>query len=413
MELRHLRALGIHVHRPLSLRLLDDASKGDSAPTHLELAGALGAIGTWLTRMWLAERPMAGINKAAAELSNLKGPGPEENYVDYWTSQIRRRQNTRVGVPNDEDVTRGVRTRKAHGGSATQSSTAVLCALMEAEHGEESPARKHLTIEHVMPQKLTSAWVETLGDDAAETHERWLHRLANLTLSGDVTNAKLGTGTFEEKRSIYEKSPIGLTREIAAEDQWDRESLERRADALAGRVLRRWPWQGQGPEPPSSGTSRPLEWRIENGPWHVAESASQMVLNVVGALLTREPGNAERLSGDALSKDLQSARHYPPGSKAGTLTMRAIPGRRGLAPRGGLDQGAVRAPSDHPGRPWRGRQGRTGRRSVTVSGPRGRQPAHSARRSSCSADTNVANSARRLGTSFRAVRHTRFTSMSS
>ena len=29
LELRHLRALGIHVHRPLSLRLLDDASKDD------------------------------------------------------------------------------------------------------------------------------------------------------------------------------------------------------------------------------------------------------------------------------------------------------------------------------------------------------------------------------------------------
>ncbi len=146
MELRHLQALGIHVHRPLSLRFLDDASKTDSAPTPPELAKALAAIGTWLTRMWLAERPMAGINKAAAELSNLKGPGPNEDYAEYWRSQMQRRQNTRVGVPNDEDVRRGLRTRKAHGGSATRSSTAILCALMEAEHGEESPAREHLTI---------------------------------------------------------------------------------------------------------------------------------------------------------------------------------------------------------------------------------------------------------------------------
>ena len=58
---------------------------------------------------------MVGINKAAAELADLQGTGPDEDYVEYWMSQIRRRQNTRVGVPNDEDVTRGVRTRKAHG----------------------------------------------------------------------------------------------------------------------------------------------------------------------------------------------------------------------------------------------------------------------------------------------------------
>ncbi len=331
LELRHLRALGIHVHRPLSLRLLDDASRDDSAPTLPELAKVLGAIGTWLTRMWLAERTMAGLNKAAAEIASMKGPGPTEDYVEYWVTQIRRRQNTRVGMPNDEDVTRGVRTRKAHGGSATQSSTAVLCALMEADHGEESPARKHLTIEHVMPQKLTSAWEEALGNDAAETHERWLHRFANLTLSGDVTNSKLGTGTFEEKRSIYEGSAIGLTREIAAEDQWDRRALERRADALAKRVLRRWPWQGRSLETGSSDvattdTAGPLEWRVEGGPWHAEESASQMVLNVAGALLDRDPENAERLSGGVLSKNLQSAQHYPPGSKAGSLTMRGVPG---------------------------------------------------------------------------------------
>ncbi len=326
LELRHLRALGLDVHRPLSLRLLDDASKDDPTPTNLELAKVLDAIGTWLTRMWLAERPMAGINKAAAELANMKGPGPDQDYVDYWKGQIRRRQNTRVGVPNDEDVIRGVRNRKAHGGTATRSSTAVLCALMEAEHGEESPARKRLTIEHVMPQKLTSAWIEALGDNAAETHERWLHRLANLTLSGDVTNVKLGTGTFKEKCSIYEKSPIGLTREIAAEDQWDREALERRAGVLAERALKRWPWQGQGPETAPSDTSGPLEWRIEDGLWRAEGSASQMVLNLAGALLRRNPKNAKRLSGDTLSKNLQSARQYPPGSKAGSLTMRAVPG---------------------------------------------------------------------------------------
>lgn len=329
-ELRHLRALGIHVHRPLSLRLLHDASKDDSAPTHVELAKSLSAIGTWLTRMWLAERPMAGINKAAAELANLKGPAPEEDYAEYWMSQLRRRQNTRVGVPSDEDVTRGVRTRKAHGGSATQSSTAILCALMEADHGEESPARKHLTLEHVMPQKLTSAWEKDLGHDATQTHERWVHRLANLTLSGDVTNAKLGTGTFREKCSIYKRSPIGLTREIAEEDQWDQHALERRADALAERALRLWPWQGRlGPETGPSGTSGSLEWRIDGGPWRAEESGSQMVLNVAGTLLRREPGNAQRLSGDALSKNLQSARRYPPGSKAGSLTMRKVPGHDG------------------------------------------------------------------------------------
>ena len=40
--------------------------------------------------------------------------------------------------PGDEVVCEGVRTRKAYGGSATRSSFAILCALMEAEHREEA-----------------------------------------------------------------------------------------------------------------------------------------------------------------------------------------------------------------------------------------------------------------------------------
>ena len=69
-----------------------------------------------------------------------------------------------------------------------------------------------------------------------------------------------------------------------------------------------------------------MQWRIEGGDWYKEVYASQMVLNVAGALLSHEPDNAERLRGEALSSNLQPASRYPPGSKAGTLTMRAVPG---------------------------------------------------------------------------------------
>ena len=137
----------------------------------------LAGIGTWITRMWLAERPMAGMNKAAAELAHGRGPGAGVDYVEYWLGRIQRLRNTRVGVPRDEEVQEGIRARKAYGGGATRSAFAVLCELMEAEHGEESPARDRLTIEHVMPQKLTDEWKQALGDDAEETHGRGRDRL--------------------------------------------------------------------------------------------------------------------------------------------------------------------------------------------------------------------------------------------
>lgn len=67
-ELRHLRAMGIHVHRPLSLRLLNETRETDRETTNDQLARILAGIAVWLTRLWLAERQTAGMNKAVAEL---------------------------------------------------------------------------------------------------------------------------------------------------------------------------------------------------------------------------------------------------------------------------------------------------------------------------------------------------------
>ena len=222
-ELRHLREMGIDIHRPLTMRLLNDTSNdGLPGTTKDGLAKALAGIGTWTTRLWLADRRTAGMNKAVAELAHGPGPGADEEFADHWLGRIQRLRNTRVGVPSDEAVREGIRTRKAYGGSATRTSFAVLCAMMEAEQREEAPARKHLTIEHVMPQKLTDDWRVALGEEAEEKHGRFRDRLANLTLSGDATNSGMGAGTFDAKRTVYRNSSIRMTRRLADEREWGR-----------------------------------------------------------------------------------------------------------------------------------------------------------------------------------------------
>ena len=328
-ELRHLREMGIDVHRPLSLRLMNDASgNGDAGRKYEKLATVLAGLGTWTTRLWLADRPTAGMNKAMAELAHGPGPSEGEDFAKHWLGRIHRLRNTRVGVPHDEAVREGIRTRRAYGGSATRSSFAILCALMEAEENRgEAPAREKLTIEHVMPQKLTEIWKRALGGGAEEIHGRYRDRLANLTLSGDGTNSSMAAGPFHEKREVYGTSTMQLTRRLAGETEWDEAALERRAEDLTRRVLRRWPWLEQSAGPTGHpNRSASLRWRIEGGPWHAENAASQMVLNVAGALLSRDPANAGRLSGETISANVHSASRYPPGTVAGTMTMRAVPG---------------------------------------------------------------------------------------
>ena len=327
-ELRQLQAMGIDTHRPFTLRLLHDTTgKEESGATDEELAKTLAAVNTWITRLWLADRQTAGMNRAIADLAHEPGPAEGQSLSEHWIGRIQRRRNTRVGVPSDEQVADGIRNRKAYGGSASQAAFAVLCSLMEAEHKEESSARGRLTLEHVMPQKLTDEWREALGEDAEEIHGRYRDRLANLTLSGDVTNAVLGAKTFEGKKETYRESPIGITRRIASECQWNEDAMERRTQDLFHRAIRRWPWaaiEARAEKPRTQPT--PLRWRIDEGEWRSESAASQMVLNVASALLARDPANAQRLSGESVSTNIHPASQYSAGSKVGSLDMRAVPG---------------------------------------------------------------------------------------
>ena len=323
--------MGIDIHRPFTLRVLnDDAEREQTGASSEAVAKTLAAVGTWTTRLWLADRRTAGMNRAITDLAHEPGPGNGEDFAQHWIDRIRRLRNTRVGVPNDEQVGEGIRTRQAYGASATQASFAILCALMESEHREESPPRSRLTIEHVMPQKLTDEWRAALGDEPEETHGRYRDRLANLTLSGDHTNAALGAKTFDAKKAVYRNSPIGMTRRLADEGTWNAAAIERRAEEVTRRTLEQWPWiERKTPEETSQSRATPLRWRIDGGEWRSESAASQMVLNVAGTLLGLDAANAERLSGEAISSNVHPTSRYPAGTRIGALTMRAIPGHAG------------------------------------------------------------------------------------
>ena len=320
-ELRHLREMGLDVYRPFALRLLNDAY-GDAGGKLDDdaLAGVLALIGTWTTRMWLANKPLAGMNKAMAELAHEIGPDDGANPVEYWRERIYRRKATQIGVPEDQEIQLGIRNRRVSG-TNIRAARAVLCELMEAEHREEAPDRGHLTVEHVMPQKLTDDWKRDLDDEAGEIHKRYLNCLPNLTLSGDITNSEMGANSFAAKKKFYERSSIGMTRKLADEDVWSEDALERRAEDLARRALERWPWHERHP---ISGTPS-LQWRLGDGSWQREKSASGMVKNVAATLLSLHPENARRLSGEALRPNVHSSRRYPPGSSVGSFVMRAVP----------------------------------------------------------------------------------------
>ncbi len=57
---------------------------------------------------------------------------------------------------------------------------------------------KECTIEHIMPQTLTEEWERDLGENFQAIHDKYLHTIGNLTLTG--YNEKYSNKPFQEKK---------------------------------------------------------------------------------------------------------------------------------------------------------------------------------------------------------------------
>lgn len=89
------------------------------------------------------------------------------------------------------------------------------------------------SIEHIMPQHLTPAWIQALGPKAEEIHSTWLHRLGNLTLT--AYNSNMSNAAFQEKRDAehgYKNSGLRMNQLIAAKDHWGPEEMQERSDVM-------------------------------------------------------------------------------------------------------------------------------------------------------------------------------------
>lgn len=70
------------------------------------------------------------------------------------------------------------------------------------------------------------------GIDAVEITPLDRNKIGNLTIIGANVNNFLDDKTFEEKKSVYERSPFAMTREVALKDTWTNESFIERQQQM-------------------------------------------------------------------------------------------------------------------------------------------------------------------------------------
>ncbi len=97
------------------------------------------------------------------------------------------------------------------------------------------------TIEHIMPQILTEEWKRDLGGNFKAIHEKYLHTIGNLTLTG--YNNDYSNKPFQEKRDMekgFKQSPLRLNQSLKDLEPFDEKKIEKRANDLADWALKIW-----------------------------------------------------------------------------------------------------------------------------------------------------------------------------
>ncbi|WP_367712502.1 GmrSD restriction endonuclease domain-containing protein [Helicobacter pylori] len=100
---------------------------------------------------------------------------------------------------------------------------------------------KECTIEHIMPQTLTKEWEKDLGENFQAIHDKYLHTIGNLTLTG--YNEKYSNNSFQEKRDMekgFKQSPLRLNQGLRDLESFGEEEIEKRANDLADFALKIW-----------------------------------------------------------------------------------------------------------------------------------------------------------------------------
>ncbi|MCQ2907300.1 DUF262 and DUF1524 domain-containing protein [Helicobacter pylori] len=95
--------------------------------------------------------------------------------------------------------------------------------------------------EHIMPQTLEPEWEKDLGENFKAIHEKYLHTIGNLTLTG--YNYEYSNKPFKEKRDMekgFKQSPLRLNQSLKDLESFGEKEIEKRANDLADWALKIW-----------------------------------------------------------------------------------------------------------------------------------------------------------------------------
>ncbi len=211
-----------------------------------EVAEAFSITESYLFRRTICDLPTNALNKIFLLLNReiMRYDGTDSNYIEKLKFALLSKKD-RARFSNDDDFSL-MFTEKPIYQMNSKNKIYILERLENFGTLEDKDIYRHYdegeySIEHIMPQHLTPAWIKELGDSYEEIHDTWLHRIANLTLT--AYNSKYSNSTFVEKKTMkngFEDSGIRLNTYVSKKDKWTLAELRDRNDYLLKRALNIW-----------------------------------------------------------------------------------------------------------------------------------------------------------------------------
>lgn len=237
LVMKRLNNLENYTVYPFLLELYDDYSSG--LLNEEELVVILENIESYVFRRSICSIPTNTLNKTFMSL------GREIKRFDDYTLNyfsifqyllIKKEGNQRF--PNDAEFKEAFKNRDVYNFKA-KNKTYLFERLENHGHKEkvkveELISENTINIEHIMPRKLTPQWIDELGTQYQEIHDKYLHTIGNLTLTG--YNSSLSNRTFKEKKEIkngFNDSKLMLNKYLRTLNSWGEKEILNRAEKLS------------------------------------------------------------------------------------------------------------------------------------------------------------------------------------
>lgn len=216
---------------PFQLRLYADYAEQILSRDDFVLI--LDALISYLFRRVVCRIPTNSLNKT---FSTLAAAIDQLNYVESVCGRLLTLPEYRR-FPTDEEFEEALKTTDMY----HVKRRSYFFRQLENHGRKEEVSTAEYTIEHIMPQNATKAWQQALGENWQAHHDRYLHTLGNLTLTG--YNPEYSDRPFPEKRDMekgFRHSPLRLNQGLGQLETWNAESIEQRARTLASQAVKIW-----------------------------------------------------------------------------------------------------------------------------------------------------------------------------